>query len=87
MERRDSSLALKRPEFNLHIGGAYLKELSLRYKGFQPAVFGAYNAGEFAMDAWLARRSDPDPLIWIEKVPFGEIKIERLESRLKVNGN
>jgi soluble lytic murein transglycosylase-like protein len=56
------------------MGSRYLKRLSLEYKGFPPAVYGAYNAGEPAVDIWLKRRAHSDPLTFVELVPFGETK-------------
>jgi soluble lytic murein transglycosylase-like protein len=63
---------LKLPMHNLTLGSAYLAELKLRYKDYMPAIIAAYNAGEYAVDAWLERRHHPDPLIWCELIPFQE---------------
>ena len=60
------------PSGNIQIGSTYLKALSDLYQGFPPAIFGAYNAGEFAMNSWLKRRGHPDPLVFVELIPFGE---------------
>ncbi len=60
------------PASNVRLGAAYMKKLSLRYGGFMPAVFGAYNAGEEAVDAWLERRHHTDPMMWVELIPFSE---------------
>ena len=65
---------LKDPAVNIRIGTHYLKQLNSNYKGFSPAVYGGYNAGEFAMDAWLKRRSHSDSLLFVELVPFGETR-------------
>ena len=65
---------LKDPAVNIQIGSHYLKQLNATYKGFSPAVYGGYNAGEFAMDAWLKRRSHSDALLFVELVPFGETR-------------
>ena len=59
---------------NIALGSRYLKQLLLRYKGFKPAIYGAYNAGEYAVDSWLLRRKHDDVLSWIEMVPFDETK-------------
>jgi soluble lytic murein transglycosylase len=65
---------LKNPALNIKLGSHYLKVLSLNYKGFAPAIYAGYNAGEFAVDLWLKRRAHTDPLMFVELVPFGETK-------------
>jgi soluble lytic murein transglycosylase-like protein len=62
------------PEVTISIGSYYLKSLQTHYKGYSPGVFGAYNAGEYAVDGWIARRRYADPLVWIEMVPYSETK-------------
>lgn len=66
--------ALKDPQANIRLGGRYLKALSLTYQGFPPGVYGGYNAGELALDLWIKHRPHPDPLAFMELVPFGETK-------------
>lgn len=63
---------LKDPSLNIQLGAHYLRFLSERYPEREEAVYAAYNAGEFATDAWIARRAHPDRLVWIENIPFGE---------------
>lgn len=65
---------LYEPEVNIKIGSHYLKKLRLDYKQFTPAIYAAYNAGEYAVDVWLERRAHTDPLVWIELIPFGETR-------------
>lgn len=65
---------LKRPEGNIRLGAHYLRFLNLHFKGFPPAIYGGYNAGEYAMETWLERRGHTDPLMFVELVPFGETK-------------
>ena len=65
---------LKSPEANIRIGSRYLKFLQQNYKGFPPAVFGGYNAGEYAVDLWLKRRAHSDPMVFVELIPFNETK-------------
>ena len=31
-------------------------------------------AGEFAVESWMARRSSPDQLMFVEMIPYGETK-------------
>ena len=71
---KDLDTALRDPISNVRLGGRYLKSLSLMYEGFPPGVYGGYNAGELAIDLWRKHRSNPDPLAFIELVPFGETK-------------
>ncbi len=63
---------LKDASLNIRLGAAYLNELSTRYGNLQVAVYGAYNAGSFSMDAWLARRKHEDPIMLTELIPYGE---------------
>lgn len=62
------------PRYNLRAGATYLSILSKRYKGNLPATIAAYNAGEYAVDAWIERRKAKDEMLWIELIPFGETK-------------
>lgn len=70
----DIEESLANPDYNIKIGSRYLRFLSLNYKGFPPAVYGGYNAGEYAVDLWLKRRAHSDPLMFVELIPFGETK-------------
>jgi soluble lytic murein transglycosylase-like protein len=70
----DLAKRLYEPETNISLGAAYLRTLTRLYKGQEAAIFGAYNAGEYIMDTWIKRRAHPDPMTWIELVPFGETK-------------
>lgn len=60
------------PATNIQSGVAYLKSLYRYYNGGDSNVFAAYNAGEFAVDGWVQRRPNPDPVTWVEMIPFGE---------------
>lgn len=71
---QDLEKALENPPTNIRIGARFLKHLSLRFKGYSPAIFGGYNAGEYAMKTWLERRAHQDTLAFVELVPFGETK-------------
>lgn len=74
LDASDLDGLLKNPAANIKMGSRYLKFLSLNYNGFEPAIYGGYNAGEYAVDLWLKRRAHSDPLMFIELVPFGETK-------------
>jgi soluble lytic murein transglycosylase-like protein len=62
------------PGANITIGARYLKYLSTYYGGKLVPVIAAYNAGEYAVDTWLERRSQRDDLSFVELMPFGETK-------------
>jgi soluble lytic murein transglycosylase-like protein len=64
--------ALQEPEWNMSVGAAYLADLSRRYKQDLPRIASAYNAGEYAVDAWTKRRAAEKALTWIESIPFGQ---------------
>src|SRR5690606_6782990 len=68
----DLAQKLLQPETNVLIGSRFLSFLHRKFEGFQPAVFGAYNAGEEAMGFWLKSRHQTDPLLFVELIPFGE---------------
>jgi soluble lytic murein transglycosylase len=65
---------LQKAEFNIAIGSRYLEKLREHYRGFYPAVFAGYNAGEYAVDRWMKARHHVDPLIWVELIPFLETR-------------
>ena len=65
---------LQEPATNIRLGAQYLKFLGAHFKGFPPAIYAGYNAGEYAVDLWLQRRGHSDPLAFIELIPFGETK-------------
>ena len=71
---RDIHEQLAEAETNIALGSLYLKILKQRYQDHLPAVVASYNAGEYAVDIWLKRRNHPDPLVWIEMIPFGETR-------------
>ncbi|MBQ47750.1 MAG: hypothetical protein CMP10_09855, partial [Zetaproteobacteria bacterium] len=70
----DFDIDLANPDKNIRLGNAYLKELNILYEGSLPAMFGAYNAGEFAMSIWRSRRWHKDTLLAVEMIPFGETR-------------
>jgi len=65
---------LRDPDFNIQMGSNYLKELKVDFNGFEPAIFGAYNAGDYPVRQWLKNRYAKDPVLWVELVTFGETK-------------
>ncbi|MBF0441173.1 MAG: transglycosylase SLT domain-containing protein [Oligoflexales bacterium] len=65
---------LRSAEYNIYVGSIYAKHLNRYYKENKPAVYAAYNAGEYMADRWLKARVFQDILLWIEFVPFAETK-------------
>ena len=63
---------LRQPEFNLQLGSAYLAKLGKRYQNKWPRAIAAYNAGEYVVDTWMARRDATDLILWTEALSFGE---------------
>lgn len=64
---------LLRPEVNIPLGAAFLRELRERFDGqILPALAG-YNAGPGAAKRWLpAQPLEPD--VWIENIPYNETR-------------
>ncbi|MCX8507195.1 MAG: lytic transglycosylase domain-containing protein [Alphaproteobacteria bacterium] len=77
--------------FNVRLGGAYLKQLLQTYRGDYVLAVAAYNAGPGRVNAWLDELGDPrdgkqDVVAWIEQIPFTETRIyvQRVLEGLKV---
>jgi soluble lytic murein transglycosylase len=66
--------SLKRPEINLRIGSAFIKELWHRYPHNTAVVPAAYNAGYTAADRWL--NANPGVALdeWVERIPYRETR-------------
>ncbi|MGE4313223.1 MAG: lytic transglycosylase domain-containing protein [Pseudobdellovibrionaceae bacterium] len=68
-----------RPEHNVQLGSAYLRELLDKYDGALPLAAAAYNAGPSNVSKWIAQYGDPrNPSVstidWIERIPFPETR-------------
>ena len=78
-------------DYNLRLGGAYLRSMLRRY-GEPALAFAAYNAGPSRIDSWLDLHGDPrgkdrHALIdWIELIPFDETRnyVQRVSENLRV---
>ena len=77
--------------FNVRLGGAYLKQLLQTYRGDYVLAVAAYNAGPGRVNMWLDELGDPrdgrqDVVAWIEQIPFTETRIyvQRVLEGLKV---
>lgn len=67
------------PGYNLLIGTAYFSDLSAKFDGSMILAIAAYNAGPGNVRKWLdtlgdPRRSDVDPVDWVERIPFAETR-------------
>lgn len=68
-----------RPDHNVQLGSAYLRELLDKYDGALPLAAAAYNAGPSNVNKWIAQYGDPrspnvSTLDWIERIPFPETR-------------
>ncbi|MCG6957896.1 MAG: transglycosylase SLT domain-containing protein [Gemmatimonadetes bacterium] len=65
---------LTTPEINLHLGAAFLVEMSQRYHGDLPLTLVAYNAGPTRANRWGSYPEAADPLRFTERIPFDETR-------------
>ncbi len=65
---------LYEPKINISLGINYLAELMRRYKNNLVLALAAYNAGESAVDKWVARYPMDDPFQFIENIPYQETR-------------
>ena len=63
---------LKEADLNIQLGSFYLGKLGKRYQNKWPRSIAAYNAGEYVVDTWIARRDASDSITWAEGLSFGE---------------
>ncbi len=61
---------LKRPETNLHIGALYLTQLLSFYRNNQALAAAAYNAGPYAVQAWVKKAGAQPTDIFVEAIPY-----------------
>lgn len=62
------------PEKNLPLGAKHLAGLLSAYNGEEIYAIAAYNAGSTAVNRWLTRYQNLDPLLWIELIGYPETK-------------
>jgi len=65
--------------YNMHLGTAYLQEVSAQFAGCLPLAAAAYNAGPHRVTQWLEENGDPrtgpiDMVDWIELIPVNETR-------------
>ncbi len=70
----DVKIDLSNPRVNTLAGACYFADLMKHYNGNMFYAIAAYNAGENAVDQWVARRAGPakDDPMFIEFIPFNE---------------
>jgi soluble lytic murein transglycosylase len=62
------------PEKNIHIGVAYLKQLSKRFSNHPILIAAAYNAGPKQVVYWLKTHPPKEIDVWIETLPWQETR-------------
>lgn len=66
--------ALTTPEVNLHLGSAFLVDMTRRFDGALPLVLSAYNAGPSRAVRWRTFPEASDELRFTERIPFVETR-------------
>ncbi len=74
-----SKARLTNPAYNTQLGEAFLNDLIKGYNGSYFLALAAYNAGPGRVKEWMEiygdpRKSDVDPIDWIERIPFTETR-------------
>lgn len=64
---------LKRPDTNVSLGAAHLRELSDAFGGRHILALASYNAGANAVRRWLPEKP-ADAEAWIENIPYNETR-------------
>jgi peptidoglycan lytic transglycosylase len=65
---------LHRPNLNINLGVAHLKQMLDYYGGNHVLATAAYNAGPSAVDRWLKDNEIAHSITWIEQIPFKETR-------------
>ncbi|MBX3690191.1 transglycosylase SLT domain-containing protein [Dokdonella sp.] len=65
---------LFKPDFNIRLGTAYLAQMADAFQGSPWLASAAYNAGEGAVDRWVAARGTLDPDFFVETIPYKETR-------------
>ncbi len=66
---------LYNPDKNIALGSAFLKKLFKKYDDRFILAVSAYNANDRAIQGWLRTRMRPDPLEFIEEIPYDETRL------------
>ena len=85
------SRLLSDPDYNLHLGQTFLKELLKTYDNSYVLTLAAYNAGPKRVNRWLKLNGDPrdlsvDAIDWVELIPFSETRnyVQRVMENLHI---
>lgn len=73
-QRAFYSELLFEPEWSVELGVIFIKRMLEQFQGNWIATIGAYNAGPQAMNHWVKTRSVPQPLLFIERIPYSETR-------------
>lgn len=73
MRVRFNQRNLIKPDYNIHLGSGYLKQLAKRFNNNKVLATAAYNAGPTNVKRWLKRNQGPIDQ-WIENIPFSETR-------------
>ncbi|MCW8886136.1 MAG: transglycosylase SLT domain-containing protein, partial [Motiliproteus sp.] len=68
------SFQLKKPEYNVRLGSAYLSQMHKRFNNNRIFATAAYNAGPHRVDLWLKQRGQLPLDAWVETIPFNETR-------------
>lgn len=63
------------PDKNIALGSVFLKNLLKHYDQRFVLTVAAYNASERAIEGWVQTRMRPDPLEFIEEIPYDETRL------------
>ncbi len=63
------------PDKNIALGTGFLKTLFNRHEGRFVLAVAAYNASDKAIENWVRSRMRPDPLEFIEEIPYDETRL------------
>jgi len=62
------------PEKNVEVASKYLTELMRKLDGNIPYILAAYNAGPMKLKNWTERYITPDPILFIDLLPYRETR-------------
>ena len=65
---------LYQPEINIPLGAAFLHQTLQRWNGQFVLSVASYNANDHAIKGWLSTRASPDPVQFIEDIPYEETR-------------
>ncbi|MCC6216547.1 MAG: lytic transglycosylase domain-containing protein [Polyangiaceae bacterium] len=66
--------SLRRPGYNVRLGGFYLKKVLDTFGGSVPLAAAAYNAGPSAVSRWLETGERLELEVWVARIPYEETR-------------